>query len=270
MADVPAENRLRLRATFNAAAEKYHRARPAYPAQLFNDLIALTHLSETSRLLEVGCGTGKATSPLAERGFKINCLELGADLARAATRNLASFPSVHVINQSFEEWKPPADIVFDLVYAATAWHWIDPEVRYRKAHQVMGPDGHLAFWDAVHVFPDAGDHFFRELQPVYDEIGEGVGSDHVWPTPDQLQDSREEILATGLFTDVVVRLYDWELEYDSESYIDLLNTFSGHIAMADWKRERLYGEIRRRLAERPSGRLRRHWGVVLNVARKIS
>ncbi|HUZ51830.1 MAG TPA: SAM-dependent methyltransferase, partial [Streptosporangiaceae bacterium] len=59
------------------------------------------------------------------------------------------------------------------------------------------------------------------------------------------------------------------VEYDAESYIDLLNTFSGHIAMAEWKRERLYGEIRRRLAERPSGRLRRHWGVVLNVARKI-
>jgi hypothetical protein len=55
--------------------------------------------------------------------------------------------------------------------------------------------------------------------------------------------------------------------YDADGYIDLLNTFSGHIAMHDWQRDRLYGEIRRRLAARPDGRLRRHWGGVLHVAR---
>jgi hypothetical protein len=40
--------------------------------------------------------------------------------------------------------------------------------------------------------------------------------------------------------------------------------------MADWQQERLYGEIRRRLAERPDGTLRRHWGAVLHVARRLS
>ena len=44
--------------------------------------------------------------------------------------------------------------------------------------------------------------------------------------------------------------------------------FSGHIAMKQWKRDRLYGEIRRRLAERPDGLVRRHWGGVLHVARR--
>jgi hypothetical protein len=48
----------------------------------------------------------------------------------------------------------------------------------------------------------------------------------------------------------------------------LLDTFSGHIAMEQWQRDRLYGEIRRRLAERPDGTLRRHWGSVLQVARR--
>jgi hypothetical protein len=62
--------------------------------------------------------------------------------------------------------------------------------------------------------------------------------------------------------------YDWETIYDADGYIDLLNTFSGHIAMQDWQRDRLYGEVRRRLAERPDGRLRRHWGGVLHIARR--
>ncbi len=62
--------------------------------------------------------------------------------------------------------------------------------------------------------------------------------------------------------------YDWETIYHADGYIDLLNTFSGHIAMQDWQRDRLYGEVRRRLAERPDGRLRRHWGGVLHIARR--
>jgi hypothetical protein len=103
---------------------------------------------------------------------------------------------------------------------------------------------------------------------VYDEIDEGVPPGTDFPTPKNLPDHREEIEATGLFTDVAVRHFDWEITYTAEEYIRLLDTFSNHIAMAQWQRDRLYGEIRRRLAARPDGTLRRHWGVVLNVAQR--
>jgi hypothetical protein len=63
--------------------------------------------------------------------------------------------------------------------------------------------------------------------------------------------------------------FDWEIDYDADAYVDLLETFSGHIAMAEWQRERLFGEIRCRLAERPDGRLRRGWGAVLHVAQRV-
>jgi hypothetical protein len=68
--------------------------------------------------------------------------------------------------------------------------------------------------------------------------------------------------------DIVVEQFDWEVRYDAAGYLRLLDTFSGHIAMAPWQRDRLYGEIRRRLAQRPDGRLRRHWGSLLHVARR--
>lgn len=260
--------RRRLRTSFNTQAELYDRARPTYPDVLFDDMVTLAALKPLSRLLEVGCGTGQATIPLARRGYAITCLELGRELAQLAARNLSTFPNVSVINTSLEDWRPRTKDVFDLVFAATAWHWIDPEVRYAKAHACLRTNGYLAVWSAAHVFPAGGDPFFREIQDVYDEIGEGKDVDTLWPTPDQLEDSGREIEATGLFTDVAVRRYDWEVEYDADSYIDLLSTFSGHIAMEGWKRGRLNSEIRRRLAQRPSASLHRHWGVVLNVARK--
>lgn len=262
-------DRERLRQTFESAAERYHEARPDYPQELYAALIGLSEVRPgADALCEVGAGPGKATLPLARRGFRITCVELGAELAAQARRNLAAYPRVTVINADFEGWRPDPPQRFALVFAATAWHWIDPEVRYRRAWELLRPGGRLAFWDATHVFPDGGDPFFRELQDVYDEIGEGLPPGATFARPAELADSAAEIEATGLFTGVAVRRFDWEIRYTAESYIRLLDTFSGHIAMAGWQRDRLYGEIRRRLAARPDGQLRRHWGAVLHVARR--
>jgi hypothetical protein len=123
-------------------------------------------------------------------------------------------------------------------------------------------------WSAVHVFPEGGYPFFAELQHVYDEIGESRPENAAWPRPGELPDDREEIEGSGLFEDIVVRHFDWEVVYDADWYLRLLDTFSGHIAMEPWQRDRLYGEIRRRLGQRAGARLRRHWGPVLQVARR--
>jgi 16S rRNA A1518/A1519 N6-dimethyltransferase RsmA/KsgA/DIM1 with predicted DNA glycosylase/AP lyase activity len=47
-------------------------------------------------VLEIGCGTGQATVPLAERGSRIVAVELGPAMAAVARRNLARFPAVQV------------------------------------------------------------------------------------------------------------------------------------------------------------------------------
>jgi len=259
-------DREQLRVTFDRAADLYHRARPDYPDELFDELIAAAGLRPGDRVLEVGGATGKATVPLVRRGLRLTCIEPGLALAASARRNLAGF-DVEVIETRFEDWD--SDDRFDLVFAATAWHWVDPAVRYRQAWRALRPEGHLAFWGAGHVFPQGGDPFFRQIQEIYDEIGEGMPPDAPWPRPGELSDQRAEIEASTLFEVVLIRHFDWERVYDAEGYIDLLNTFSGHIAMAGWQRERLYGEIRRRLAQRPDGSLRRHWGAVLHVARRL-
>ena len=72
------DKREELRQTFGQAAERYDRARPEYPEALFDDLVTLAGLTPGDRLIEVGCATGKATRPLARRGFRITCVELGA------------------------------------------------------------------------------------------------------------------------------------------------------------------------------------------------
>jgi SAM-dependent methyltransferase len=263
------DDRETLRTTFDSVAELYESARPDYPEELFDILVERTGFSASARLLEVGSATGKATLPLARRGFTITCIEIGSKLAAVARRNLADFPAVEVIEGAFETCAVLVPHSYDLVYAATAWHWIDPGTRYARAAELLRPGGHLAWWSAAHVLPVGGDPFFADIQEIYDEIGEGLPEGAERSRPDRLSDERNEVERSGLFRLVLTREFDWEISYDADGYLRLLDTFSGHIAMQAWQRDRLYGEIRRRLALRPDGRLRRHWGAVLHIARLV-
>ena len=232
-----ADEEQRLRATFDAVADLYDRARPSYPETLFDHLVTTTGISPGDRVLEVGCATGTATRPLANRGFDVTCVELGAHLAAAARRNLSRFDNVRVINTPLESWVGPAE-KFALVLAATSWHWIDADVRYQRAFDLLQPGGHLAFWSAAHVFPEDGDEFFQELQEVYDEIGAGLPPDAAWHKPGELPDHGADIEASGLFDVVSTKQFDWEVVYDAEAYIDLLDTFRG---TSRWKRGSVSG-----------------------------
>ncbi|MEA3019738.1 MAG: hypothetical protein QOI47_1262, partial [Actinomycetota bacterium] len=164
------DRRQLLAATFDQAAALYQRARPEYPDIVYDRLLEVTDLEPPARLCEVGCATGKATLPLARRGFRITCIEPGPSLAAAARRNLGDF-DVDVVEARFEDWAGTGPR-YDLVYAATAWHWVDPAVRYQRAAAVLRRGGFLAIWGAGHVIPDGGDPFFEEIQDVYAEIGE--------------------------------------------------------------------------------------------------
>ncbi|MEV8634164.1 methyltransferase domain-containing protein [Streptosporangium sp. NPDC051023] len=263
-------SRERLRVAFDTVASLYQKARPDYPADLYSELLAMTGVEPPAHLLEIGCGPGKATLPLARAGFRITAVELGDALAVEARRRLRDFPGVSVVTSSFEAWEPPTGVLFDLVYAATAWKWVDPEVKYEKAAALLPSGGHLAVWDAQHAFPPDFDVFFTEIQQVYDEMGEGDGS--TWPPPwpeDQPDPTATEFETSGHFDVIGTRRYVWSLRYTTEEYIALLETFSGHIAMQAAKREHLYDEVRRRLAVRPERRLTRHWLAVLTIGRRL-
>ncbi len=269
---MPDDKRPALRHTFDYDAELYDRARPGYPEQLFEDLLVLGRLKPGDAVLEIGCGTGQATVSLARRGFRLLCVELGENLAAVARRKLAQFPHVEVVTSAFETWEPRG-AKFDAIFAATSWHWLDPHVRYLKAARVLKPAGVLAIVSGGHACPPNFDPFFTQIQPCYEAIGEG---DPTWPPPyylppgpDEVPDERTEIEQSGLFGDVRVRRYLWTVDYTADQYIDVLNTYSGHIAMEQWKRDKLYTEVRRLFEARPDGRIRKHYLSILHVARLI-
>jgi SAM-dependent methyltransferase len=72
-------------------------------------------------------------------------VELGENLATIARGKLADYPpEARVLASSFEEWPLEEEGTFELVVSATAYHWVDPAIHYRKSAQALRPAGSLA------------------------------------------------------------------------------------------------------------------------------
>ena len=208
-------------------ATLYERARPLYPDALFDDIIAYAKLSPGAKILEVGCGSGQATLPMARRGFAIDCIELGADMAALAREKLLAFPSVNVVCDNFETVSRPS-AHYDLLLSATAFHWINPAIRFKRAHHFLKPGGSLAlFWHRP-VQTEISRQFLDPLQLIYKRICPELTENHrTPPAPDDLRtEYSETIIGSGYFRDLKKLRHYQATDYSAETYINLLGTFS--------------------------------------------
>lgn len=259
-------DRERLRETFTEDAELYDRARPGYPSELFDDLADLAGARAGSRVLEIGCGTGQATVPLAERGCQIVAVELGTAMAVVARRNLARFPLVAVENSAFEDWPLPRQ-PFDVVVSATAFHWIDPAVRVEKAADALRVEGVLATISTHHVAGGSQD-FFREAQDCYERFDPSTPPGLRLRASAEIPADTAELEGTARFGPAVFRRYEWELSYSTARYLDVLRTYSGHRALENGARADLLGCIGSLIDERHGGRISKRYLTELRVARR--
>jgi SAM-dependent methyltransferase len=260
-------DRERLRETFDEVAELYDRVRPSYPDQLFDDLVSAASLGPGSRVVEIGPGTGQATKALAERRLSVTAVELGSRLAAVARRNLAAFPAVEVVEADFETWAPVRS-GFDAVVSFTAFHWLDPAVRFDKAAGLLSPSGFLAVIGTHHVGPDDGDPIFAEVQEDYIAVTDETDPSPP-PHPDTVEGLAAEIEASGLFRPVAEKRYLWDETYSADGYIAVLETYSGHRAWGSDVRTQLFDRIRARIERRPGGTIRKSYLATLDLARRL-
>lgn len=264
-------DRLSRRLAYDAIARQYDRARPRYPAALFDDIFAYTDLKPDARILEIGCGTGQASLPLAQRGYALDCIELGAALAEFARANLATFPKARVIQADFDR-VALAPGGYDLVVSATAFHWLDPETRFGKAQRLLKARGALAlFWHRP-VVTDISREFVDAVQLVYRDIApELTRRYHRPPAPDAVATEYAELIpASGCFGELAICKHYMATKYSAAAYTDLLDTFSDHRALEPAKRRRLFRAIQALIDVAFSGEVTRETVALLYLARSHS
>jgi SAM-dependent methyltransferase len=234
-----------LRTGFDQAAEDYERTRPVCPPQLFDDLLDVAGLHAGGRVVEIGCGTGQATVPLAERGLAVSAVELGPELAAIARRRLSAFPDVDVVTSSFEDW-PGDGTPFDAVVAVNSLHWIDPHLRYAKPAALLRPGGAMAVVSCRWARPVGADRFWTDVQEDYRAVGyEGAPP----PPPEQIDAAQLAPEAGSFFDEVASRRYPFEVPMLAEDYLANLATQAGTRALGEVRRSEFLARVRRRLDE---------------------
>ncbi|MDV9173573.1 class I SAM-dependent methyltransferase [Streptomyces sp. W16] len=246
-----------LRDTFDRAAERYDRARPRYPRPLVAELARVAGLGPDSRVLEIAPGTGQLTVPLAEFGCRLTAVELGPSLAAVARRNLSPFPRANVEVADFERWELP-DEPFDLVVIATAYHWFDSRNFLAKAASALPPGGHLAVVTTHHV-AGGTQEFFDRMQRCYERWDPTTPPGFRSPTEDESATDTREFERSEHFEDVTVWRGAQEITYATDEYLDVVLTYSGHLAMEEPARQGLLACLRELLETRHGGRVTKRY-----------
>ncbi len=252
---------------FDNQAANYDAARPEYPGELYEDILRYQPLNRESQALEIGLGTGKASGPVLDTGCRLVGLEPGGNLAALARQRLAGRETLTLLEQTLQEYESPAS-AFDLIYAATAFHWLPEEYGYRRVYDLLRPGGTFARF-AYHAGPD------RKRQALTGEIYElyrrhmngGRGEYRPLSPADG-----ERLLAIPKrygFVEPEFHLYEMEKDFTAEGYMGLLRTYPDHMNLPAFSRDQLFQGIYQAI-QRHGGVMTVYYTVDLELARKTA
>ncbi len=219
--------------TFNTEAEKYEKMRPGYVSELYEDIFKYIPINESSNVIEIGIGGGQATLPILKTGCKLTAVECGENLAELCRQKFKEFPKFSAVIAKFEDFVCDNNLC-DLIYSATAFHWIPEEIHeaLQKIYSVYMPDSHSP-----------------------NEYSEDDAK------------KRADIAQKYGFVDISYKLYHRTRSFSAKEYISLLGTYSDHIAIEQNTRKKLFSEIEKAI-DNLGGQITIYDTIDLQLARK--
>ncbi len=228
-----------LRTAFGKVSSLYEKSRVRYPQRLIDDVVVYSKIKSTGKILEIGGGSGKATLPFAERGFEITGLDISKELIEIAEKMCLKYPKVHFVVGSFEDTIFSTEN-FDLIISGQAWHWVKPEGRYEKVHQILKENGTLAlFWSYQQ---NEKSKFLQEKEIIMEKyLGKNPKNKPL--IKDYADFSYEELKKNKLFKDVEKQEYFESIEFSRRKYVDLILTYSVVLNLSRKEQEELKTDI---------------------------
>lgn len=221
--------------SFDKNAAEYRQFRPEYPVSLSKEIVRALGLSKGCRILEIGCGAGQATGLFSDLEPVQVSIDPGSNLLDECRALHGDKPGYSFECCTFEDYEDdPAS--FDLIYAATSFHWLERGLRFKRAARFLNKRGGLAVFSDRHTKGIEG--FFIEVQELYTKFAPQLIPGN---TMEPQGDSCEEKNPLSLIHEAK---YDRDITYNSDDYIGLLKTFSGHIALGEARLNNLCEGIR--------------------------
>ena len=231
------ETTAHLGSSFGTVADEYNRLRPGPSDEALDWLLP----DGASDVLEIGAGTGVLTRLLEQRVAHVSAVEPD-DRMRAvlASRNAG----VEVLAGQAEEL-PASTCSYDVVIAASAWHWVDEERAVPEVARVLRPSGRLSLvWSG----PDRSVDWVRSLW-----AGGIIFSPEEQADVDARRRRRHtvhvDIGGQSPFLEPETGLFRWSRPMTKRDLVALATTYSAVITMEEEDRERHLDAMARFLDE---------------------
>jgi SAM-dependent methyltransferase len=227
------ENTAVLRGAFGAVAGEYDRLRSGPSPDALDWMIP----ADATDALEVGAGTGILTRLLVEGVAHVTAVEPDARMRAVLNTTTAGTD----VRAGVAEELPAESGSFDVVVAASAWHWVDERRAVPEVARVLRPGGRLALvWSG----PDRSVDWMRSLW-----AGGIVFSPEERDAVDQRRRGRHvvnlEAAGRSPFHPQETSLFRWTKPMAREDLVDLAATYSVVITMDDGDREQHLDRMRR-------------------------
>lgn len=255
--------------TFDTVASSYEKMRPGYCASLYDALFDYIPIHSSSHVLEIGIGAGQATPPLLNTGCFLTAVECGANFAALCREKFRAFPRFRVINGRFEN-VGMENGAYDLVYSAAAFHWVPEEIGYRKVFDLLKPGGAFARFachpDRTKADPALSEEIDRAYAQYYYPFYHKPPEKPQPYTEKQAQE-RAALAEKYGFADTRCSLFTRARTLNAQEYIQLLGTYSDHIALEEGLRQAFFAAIEQAIL-RHGGSITLHDTIDLELARK--
>jgi len=255
--------------TFDKVVDKYEKFRPGYPDDLYRMLFEYAPIDGSSKVVEVGIGSGQATLPVLKTGCALTAVEYGENFSKLCEKKFAEYKKFSVINEKFENVSFPGS-QYDLVYSATAFHWVPEAIGYPKVYDMLKPGGVFARF-ANHPYRDKGNPALSdEIDELYLKYYCGYyGKDMKNGAEYSEAQAREtaQIAEKYGFTDIRHAMFYRTRTFSAGEYVALLGTYSDHIAIEETIRTEFFAKIEEAI-RRHGGTFTIYDTVDLQLARK--
>lgn len=255
--------------TFDTVASAYEKFRPGYVDELYRTLFRYVPIDETSNVAEIGIGGGQATLPVLRTGCRLTAVEYGAHFCELCREKFRDYPNFSVVMGKFEDVALKSH-AFDLIYSASAFHWVPEEIGYPKVFSLLKNGGVFARF-ANH--PDRGKAnpaLSREIDAIYAEYY----YKYYDKKPEKQKAYSEEqarrraaVAEKYGFTDIRYALFFRTRTFSAREYVRLLGTYSDHIAMEEKQRMAFFSRMEEAI-DRHGGKIVLFDTIDLELARK--
>ena len=239
------DNRKDLYGTFDTAVSVYDKMRPGYVDELYRAIFDYVQIDHDSNVVEVGSGSGQATGPVLKTGCALTAVEYGENFSELLREKYKEYKRFEVKTGKFEDTEME-DNKYDLVFSATAFHWVPEDIGYPKVFSMLKSGGAFARFANRPRNSQNDPELAQEIDRIYDEhynryYGVQSGTKK-WFTEEKAIEISRIPVKYG-FVDVQYHLFHRERVFTANEYIQLLGTYSDHIAIEKTIRQEFFSKI---------------------------